>query len=357
MSARIVALRAAPLVLPLRRPLRWGAASELTRLAHLLLVVESDAGATGVAEAPIRPTIYGETEASMRAALAQLGPRLVGTPVDDRDAQAEALASLPFNYAVRGSLDLALHDLRAKLRGASLLELEGGPRRRIPAASILGIAPLAATLDHARAVVEAGVGTLKIKVGRDARRDRELVAALRHEFGASVQLYADANQTMDPERAAADLSELAARGLAWIEEPLPIERVRARRALRAAEILPVIADDSAFTPRDLERELELDTFDVLNVKPARSGIAASRRMIDAARDAGKGVMVGSQATSGWGTWQTAVVASWSSVTHPCELGFPLELARDSLERPLRYEGGKLALDDTDSPRLGAEFRP
>ncbi|MEZ4612911.1 MAG: hypothetical protein R2838_22155 [Caldilineaceae bacterium] len=42
-----------------------------------------------------------------------------------------------------------------------------------------------------------------------------------------------------------------------------------RVALRGA-VLPVIADDSCFTVLDLRRELALDTFDILNIKTART---------------------------------------------------------------------------------------
>lgn len=349
---RIARLGVARLSLPMASALRWGASSELRSLEHLLLGVELDDGSLGVAEAAVRPTIYGETIEGMEAALRhQLAPRLAGLDADDDAATAAAVTALPFNFGLRGALDLALQEARSAAAGTTLAAAGAGPLRTPEVSFILGIAPLEAMLAEARAVVEAGVRTLKVKVGRDAHHDDEVVGALRSELGDGVRLYADANQTLDASDAAYRLERLAALGIAYVEEPLPVQRLGDRRRLRAAAVLPLIADDACFTPEDLERELEADTFDILNIKPARSGWRASLRMLAMAREAGKGVMVGSQATSGLGTLHAAVIASQAGVTHPSELSFPLKLRADSLDRPLPLADGVLALDELARARL------
>jgi len=349
---RIARVGTAPLSLPMAGALRWGAGSELARLEHLLLGVELSDGAVGIAEAPLRPTIYGETPEGMRAALARhLAPRLTGLAADDAAGAAAALSSLPFNFALKGALDLALAEALAASRGSSLAALETGPQRRPEVSFILGIAPLPDMLAEAGRVVEAGVRVLKVKVGRDAGHDEAVIRALRAEFGTSVQLYADANQTFEAGDAAQRLERLARLGIAWVEEPLPVHRLRERAALVRAGVLPIIADDSAFGLADLQRELEADTFDILNIKPARSGWHVSLAMLSMARQAGKGVMVGSQACSGLGTLHSALLASRDGVTHPSELSFPLKLEGDSLDRPPPLHGGFLDLDDYARARL------
>jgi len=351
-GTRIARIGTAPLTLPMAGALRWGAQSELARLEHLLVGVELDGGALGIAEAPVRPTIYGETVEGMLAALARhLAPRLVGLDAGDAGGVAAALTSLPFNFAVKGALDLALAEARAASGGGSLAGLEAGPQRRPEVSFILGIAPLADMLAEAGRVVAAGVRVLKVKVGRDAGHDEAVIGALTAEFGSSVRLYADANQTLSPEDAAGRLERLAELGIAWVEEPLPVHMLRSRAELRRAGILPIIADDSAFTVADLERELEGDTFDILNVKPARSGWQGSLAMLAMARRAGKGVMVGSQACSGLGTLHSALIASREGVTHPSELSFPLKLEVDSLDRALPLRDGVLDLDALAAARL------
>jgi L-alanine-DL-glutamate epimerase-like enolase superfamily enzyme len=166
---------------------------------------------------------------------------------------------------------------------------------------------------------------------------------LRAELGGGVRLYVDANETLDPETAAVALTRLASAGVLWVEEPLPIERVKERAALRARRVMPIIADDSAFSLRDLRRELTLDTFDILNLKPARTGYQESRDMLELARARGKGAMVGSQASSSIGTARAAAFAALAGVDHPCELSFFLKCDGEIVDRPLAIRDGRLSV--------------
>lgn len=299
--ARIASVTATPFTLPLKGALRWGRASELRQLAHVLVSVHADAA-----------------------------------------AQAAVLAGVPNNPCAKGALDIALCELRALESGRTLFEAERGLRERIPVSFILGMDALEATLQEAERVYAAGVRVFKVKVGRDPAHDARVLGALKHLFaGAGVTLYADANESFAPETAARELARLARLGVAYVEEPLPVHLLKARAALRAAAVLPIVADDACFTLPDLLRELEAETFDILNIKTARTGFSTSQRMLTLAREAGKGVMVGSQASAGLGTLHAAIFSSKEGVTHPCELSFPLKLARDLLSAPLRFREGFL----------------
>lgn len=338
---RIARVATQPFALELHGALRWGQASQLTRLEHVLVSVFDDAGRVGVAEAPVRPTIYGETVRSIEAVVGeQLAPLLTGLEVADRAAQQQVLTRIPNNNCAKGALDTALCELRAKGAGQTLFEAERGPGEKVAVSFILGIDTLDAMLAEAQRIYEAGVRVFKVKVGRDAAHDAEVLGALQHTFtGGGVTLYADANEGLKPDTAAHDLARLAALGVHYVEEPLPVHLLKQRAALKRDQILPIIADDSCFTLPDLTRELEFDTFDILNIKTARTGLTVSERMLTLARSAGKGVMVGSQASAGLGTLHAAIFASKVGVTHPCELSFPLKLHRDILNAPLRFDAG------------------
>ena len=150
---------------------------------------------------------------------------------------------------------------------------------------------------------------------------------------------------MPAEDAAWRLDALRELGLLYCEEPLPVEWIRARSALRAGNHLPIIADDSAFTARDLHRELELDTFDLLNIKTPRTGYTESLAMAARAAAAGKGIMVGSQAGSTIGTARAALFAARPEIAHPSELSFFLKLKEDICAATLCIVDGELALAD------------
>jgi L-alanine-DL-glutamate epimerase-like enolase superfamily enzyme len=216
---------------------------------------------------------------------------------------------------------------------------------------ILGIGPRDTVLAEAQRVVAAGVRVLKVKVGREWDEDLARIADLQALFGPTVDLYADANEGLDPATAARQLDCLAERGLLYCEEPLPVELIRARAALRAGHHLPLIADDSAFTARELLRELDLDTFDILNIKTPRTGYTESLHMLALAQLRGKGVMIGSQAGTGIGVARAAIFAALDGIDHPSELSFFLKLRHDIVDRPLPLRDGRLALADALALRI------
>ncbi|MGI8747521.1 MAG: enolase, partial [Deinococcus sp.] len=170
-DTRIERLSGVVFRLPLRGALAWGKGSSLEVAEHVLVRVHLRGGLTGVAEAPPRPTIYGETPASILGILVLLEERLRGMDITDSGGLAAALGSVVHNNAARGALDMALHDARAQAAGETLFGRLLGPQTRVRASFILGIAPGTEMLAEARRVVEAGVRVLKVKVGRDHARD------------------------------------------------------------------------------------------------------------------------------------------------------------------------------------------
>lgn len=342
--------------LPMTGALRWGKHSSLEEVRHVLVTVTLSDGSVGMAEAPPRPTIYGETVYSITSIIGhELATRIVGQPVQRAFARLNEIKN---NQTARGALDMALHAALAQHAGLSLTAYLGATTPRVKVSYILGIGDQATVLAEAQRVFASGVRVLKVKIGRNWEEDLALVRALQAEFGAAMQLYADANECLTPDEAPTVLAKLRDHGLTYCEEPLPVELIRERAALRQQQIVPLIADDSTFSQRDLQRELAFDTFDILNIKTARTGYTESMAMLAAAHTAGKGVMVGSQASAGLGTLRAALFSALPGIDYPCELSFFLKLKEDLLTAPLSLHDGYIALADlegitVDPARLAA----
>ncbi len=339
--------------LPLRGALRWGKHSSLAEARHVLVRVFLSDGSSGVAEAPPRPTIYGETASTICAIIAEeLAPRIEGVPV--RTASAR-LHEVKFNYAAKGAIDMALYDAAAQSSGQSLAALLESGDEPLCVSYILGMGAPDEVMAEAQRVVAAGVRVLKVKVGRDATADLAHIDAMQQVLGQDVRLYADANECLTTEDAPRTLAALRERGLLYCEEPLPVELIRERAALRAQSILPLIADDSAFTARDLVRELALDTFDVLNIKTARTGYTESEQMRTMALAAGKGIMVGSQASAGLGAARAGLFAARPGITHPSELTFFLKLEADIIDGKIPILDGAIDPADLAAVRVNPDL--
>ena len=354
---KIAEIQTIPFRLPLKGSLRWGKAGRLDTLEHVLVGLITDTGHVGWAEATPRPTIYGETTGSIQAIVDKhLAPRIVGMPVEDVAGINQELAAIAHNHTAKGAIDISLHEAIAASRRQSLREYLNPPTSKIKVSYILGMADRVEMLAEAKTVYDQGVRVLKVKVGRNFANDMALIQLLQNQFkGSGLSLYADANEGLRPDEAQTQLQQLADLGVLYIEEPLPVEQIAERAALRQTKTLPLIADDSTFSLRDLKRELYFDTFDILNIKTARTGIFQSLQMLAAARDYRKGVMVGSQASSTLGTIRAAIFAGLEGIDYPSELSFFLKLEDDIVNRPIEIVDGYIDLVDLDGITIDLEL--
>jgi L-alanine-DL-glutamate epimerase-like enolase superfamily enzyme len=315
--------------LPLKSALSWGKDHKLEALDHVLVFAELSDGAVGVAEAPPRPSIYGETPESIAAIIAgECTNLLVGQRIEslaDIHAAQRRLTLVKNNHTARGALDMALHSAFARSQGKSLAELLGVTRPQSRVSFILGTGTFDAVLSEVSWVYEAGVRVLKVKVGKDFARETEQIQRIRQDYGDTLDLYVDANQCYTLDEAQRYLPQLADLGIQWCEEPLPINQLRERALLQDAALMPLIADDSAFTLPEFERELAFDTFDTLNIKTARNGFSEAGEMLRLAREHHKGVMVGSQAGSLIGCLHALLFSAQDGIDYPTEATFFLKV--------------------------------
>jgi len=325
--------------LPLAGELRWGEGKSLAVLDHLMVEVRLDSGHLGRGEVAVRPTIYGETIESVKSAIAWLEPLLGEVDVEAPSLVSKTLARLPYNYAAKGGLEMALWEARAAAAGKSLAELlpQGSERARV--SFIVGQGSVAETLTRAGFAYDRGVRVFKLKTSGSQKDDGARIQALAKDF-PDAEVYVDANETLRPDRAEDVLMAWREQGVTMVEEPLPVQRVEERRRLRASGVLPLIADDSVFSLADTERELALDTFDIINIKPARSGFFWSMEMLERSRMRGRGAMIGSQAMSSYGAARAALLAFHPAVDRPSELSFHLLAGRGFADFP-KIKGGWL----------------
>jgi len=342
----ITRIGATPFNIPLKSALTWGNGHELRQLEHALIRVELSDGAVGFAEATPRPSIYGETQVSVLHVINEhLAPMLLGEAIDsfaDLSALAARAAIIKNNNTAKGALDMALHQALAHSRGERLASYLGATRGRIRLSAIVSTGGPEAVMADVDRAYQAGLRVFKVKIGRDIPSELRTIAELIHSY-SDAQFYVDANETLDSASAAAVLTRLQRMGALHCEEALPVHLLRERHKLRQDCAMPIIADDSAFTTRDLEREIAFDTFDILNIKTARTGFSESARMLKLCQSAEKDVMAGSQASSLLGCLHAAIFAGQRAVNCASECSFFLKTDADLSDAP-PIEDGWLALD-------------
>ncbi len=186
------------------------------------------------------------------------------------------------------AVDVALWDLKAKLLDLPLVRLVGAARPDVPIYGSGGFtnytdARLAEQLGR---VSSDGCRWVKMKVGRDPRRDRERVKVAREAIG-DAGLFVDANGALAAKRALAFADHILIHDVRWFEEPVSSEDLAGLRLLRERIPAPmeVAAGEYIYVVEDARAMLAANCVDVMQADATRcggvSGFTAIGRMTDA----------------------------------------------------------------------------
>lgn len=245
----IAAVRTYHLVAPLPETI-GNAKIFFDRRETLLVEVVDDSGRSG----------WGETWAAPEPAapviVTQLAPLVLGQDARHtgrlwhRMRPATALG--PVGDMAIAALDLAIHDLAARLREVPLHVVLGGALRDRVFAYASG--PFFKPDGHpyrdfereAAGYVEQGFRAIKLRSGYDPREDAAIASAIRRLLGPEGTLMVDFNQAYTPRAALAALARMDEADLLWVEEPAAPTDLEGYRML-AGQVSAALAGGETFT--------------------------------------------------------------------------------------------------------------
>jgi L-alanine-DL-glutamate epimerase-like enolase superfamily enzyme len=339
------------LSLPLRDPFRIARAEhgEGTRITTVIVELRDERvpDVVGVGEG-YPGTYYGETPETM-AAVMPLLLDAIGEPALDEGgviAADHAMERMIRGHgAARCAIDIALHDLVAKVAGIPVYELRGLSAELPPTDFTIGIDDPAVVAQRAQRA--ADFPALKIKVGGPS--DLATLQAVREVYTGPIRV--DANTAWTRADAQRLLPELIDLGVELIEQPFPARAYRDLAWLQERSTLPIVADESCVLPEDVEA---LDGVVAgINVKLAKcGGIGPAYRMLDQGREMGFRTFLGCMEETSVGIAASAVVGS---LAEWIDLDGNLLLADDPFEG-LRLMPGK-RWQSSDRPGLGLTRKP
>jgi L-Ala-D/L-Glu epimerase len=284
-------LQSRPFRLPLRTPLSTAHGCTVA-VEGLRLLLEDGQGGFGLGEVTPLPAFGTET---LPEAMRSLETLRLGPAPDSLEGVAHAFQLETSARAARAGVEMALLDWLARRQGVALATLLGASRvHAVAVNALLSSRTAAGAALEAKAAVDAGYRTLKLKVGTDSEAlDTERLRAVRLAVGPSIRLRADANGAWTEAEARVRLSPLLALGLEYVEQPVPAAEVSALRRLRA--LLPVAADEALGVEGGAEAVLDAKegpAADVLILKlPVLGGVLAARGLAVRARARGVAAVV------------------------------------------------------------------
>lgn len=306
----VVEVAVARLATPLHTPFVT-ALRRATALASVVVRLTDEEGRTGFGEAPQVWRITGESLASIDAcALGPLANLLLAWELDEPpELLAAALEdAVVGNTGAKAACEIAAADLAARRLGQPLHRLLGTTASSV--ATDVTVAADASPETTTRHTVD-GFRHLKVKVGVDPD-DIARVRRIHEHAPEPVRIRIDANQGWDVDTTVAAVSAWLEAGvdIEFVEQPLARADLRGHAMLRQALPVPVMLDESVFSPVDLQRALDAGSADMVNVKLAKcGGLHAGIELARQAQDAGLGVMVGSMLESDLGVSAAAALAA------------------------------------------------
>ena len=311
--------------------------------------VRTREGGEGYGEAAPTP-YYGESAETVCAALDRY--RDVLDPLDSYDAfelervEASIELALGGNPSARAAVSAALHDLVGRMSAQPVWRMWGLTPDSAPLSSYtIGLDEPAVMRDVL--AENRSYPIIKVKVGTD--RDEEVLSLIRQDR-PDATLYVDANTAWSAEKAVAMLPLLRDMNVTLIEQPFKADDFTAFRTLRDHSDIPIIADESCRTSRDIPALV--GCVDGINIKLEKCGsMREALRMVHTARAHQMKVMVGCMVST---TLAIAATMQLAPLVDYADLDAATYLVSDPFDGPGLNSDGTLRL--SEQPGLGVTRR-
>ena len=293
---KITEVRLGKISVPLRVPFKT-ALRTVNSVEDVIVELRTDTGAVGYGEAPPTGAITGDTTGAIIGAIQDhIGKSILGRDVDDfEDVLQTVQKCVVKNTSAKAAVDMALWDLYGQLYNIPVYKLMGGARKSIVTDITISVNDPEEMARDAVNAIERGYDCLKVKVGANPALDVARLAAVRKAVGNDVCIRIDANQAWQPKQAVRILNQMQEQGLAieFVEQPVKAHDFEGMKYVTERSYVPVLADESVFSPEDALKIMQMGAADLVNIKLMKcGGLYNALKIASAAEVYGVECMVG-----------------------------------------------------------------
>ena len=348
---KITAIKTGRLDVPLKVPFKT-AVRTVDVMTDVIVRIETDCGTVGWGSAPPTSKVTGDTIGSITGAINEaIRPVLLGR---DADALEDNLVTLDGaivgNTSAKAAVDIALHDLWARSIGQPAWRLFGGAGRSIETDVTISVnSPEEMACDALRGKND-GFRVIKTKVGLDAETDFKRLRAIRKAVGPEIKLRIDANQGWKPGEAVRILEKMqnAEFDLELVEQPVKAGDLKGLAYVTANSPVPVVADESCWSPEDAFRIISERAANMVNIKLMKcGGVARARQIIALSEAMNFEVMMGCMLEGKVSCAAAVHIASAFRCVTRIDIDGPVLCSTDPVKGgPCFGIGGGITLDET-----------
>jgi L-alanine-DL-glutamate epimerase-like enolase superfamily enzyme len=273
---KIVGMQVTPITLEWKKTIGESFGEVGKREDDVIIQIFTDNGLHGLGEAMTLGPFYGrESQGTVTALLAEhIFPKVL---LDEDPFNIDLIhykmdKTVSENSFAKTAVDVALHDVVAKSLDISVSKLIGGSYTdKIPLHWPIGIESPKAIGEDVQKGMKAGFKAIKMKIGGDAKRDVELVKAVREAAGPDIAIVVDANQAYDIKTAIRVIRQIEKYDVQRVEQPVHYRDLDGMALVRRSVEVPIGACECAVTQQDIIQIIKKEAADFLNFKVMRSG--------------------------------------------------------------------------------------
>lgn len=351
---KITDIKTKGISVPLRTPFKT-ALRTVGNVEDVIVEIYTDTGNIGFGEAPPTGVITGDTTGAIIGAIEDhIKKSILGMEIENFEAIMQKLNSCVVkNTSAKAAVDIALYDLYGQLYKAPLYKLLGGFRKEITTDITISVNEPDEMVRDSIDAIKRGYSTLKIKVGKDSKKDLERMKAIRQAVGYDVNLRIDANQGWKAKEAVKILRKMEDEGLQieFVEQPVIAHDIDGLKFVTDNVSIPVLADESIFSPMDALNILKTRAADLINIKLMKTGgLYNALKICSLAEIYGVECMVGCMLEAKVSVTAAVHLACAKSIITKIDLDGPVLCKEDPVSGGSIFNESKIMV--TDEPGLG-----
>ena len=271
---KITEVRIGRISVPLRTPFKT-ALRTVNSVEDVVVEIHTDCGAVGYGEAPPTGVITGDTTSAIIGAIQDhIAKNILGKDVDEFEDLLQLVQKcIVHNSSAKAAVDMALWDLYGQLYQIPVYKLMGGAKKQIVTDLTISVNDPEIMVRDALNALERGYDCLKMKVGVNPELDVARLSAVRNAVGKDVTIRIDANQAWTPKQAVKILNSMQELGLdiELVEQPVKAHDFEGLKYVTERSYVPVLADESVFSPEDAMTIMKMGAADLINIKLMKCG--------------------------------------------------------------------------------------
>jgi o-succinylbenzoate synthase len=336
-----------PLITPFKTALRT-----VETVNDILVKVLTDTGEIGYGEAAPTLVITGESKDSIKSAINNyIGPSILGMEIDNLELIMEKINSCILkNTSAKAAVDMAIYDLYAKKLKSPLYKILGGYKNSITTDITISVNNIDEMVQDSIKAVNDGFNILKIKVGKEGKRDIERIEEIRKAVGKDIVLRVDANQGWTSKEAVKIIRTLEDKdfNIDLVEQPVKYWDLEGMKYVTQNTYTKILADESVFSPLDAIKIIQERAADLINIKLMKTGgIYNALKICEIAEVYGVECMIGCMLESKISVSAAANLGAAKKIITMVDLDGPALCKFDPISGGPVFSGSNIKMSDKD----------